>query len=85
MSSPVTTISIEDVVEECKRRQALIQPAVAKDIRTRAGLSQEEMGAPIDVTGPCISRWETGSRRPRGPRLAAYAALLAALDQEMSK
>jgi transcriptional regulator with XRE-family HTH domain len=46
-------------------------------------LSQREVGDLIGVAPATISRYESGSRKPRGPHVDAYAELLAALAREM--
>lgn len=74
---------VEELVETSRLRRSLPPPPVARDLRQRAGVSQEELAEPLGVTGACISRWETGSRKPRGPRVDAYARALAALAQEL--
>lgn len=50
-------------------------------IRRAAGVSQGEIAAVVGVTPACISRWEAGDRRPRGPAAIAYARVLRELAQ----
>ena len=37
-----------------------------KDARLRSGLSQEELGRRIGVTGQAVGQWENGATLPRG-------------------
>ena len=53
----------------------------AEQIRTAAGLSQAEVASALGVSAACISRWESGDRRPRGPAAIAYGRLLQDLDR----
>lgn len=58
----------------------------AARIRERASLSQSEVARTVGTAHSTISRWEGGSRRPRGSAALRYAALLDALKkrQEVS-
>jgi transcriptional regulator with XRE-family HTH domain len=51
---------------------------VRRLIRESAGVSQAELAAVLDVRQTTLSRWETGSRRPRHGLLERY---IAALDE----
>lgn len=44
-----------------------------KDVRTRAGLSQPELGAKIGVTGTQVYRYEAGDNEPTVGKLASIA------------
>jgi DNA-binding transcriptional regulator YiaG len=57
---------------------------LARAIRQAAEVSQERMAGELGVHRVTVARWETGRRRPRGPLLHAYVALLDALQQETS-
>ena len=76
-------MSIVDLVETSKRRKSLPPPPVARTIRLHARLSQGEMAETIGVTGACISRWESGSRKPRGHHADEYSEVLARLAREL--
>lgn len=43
--------------------------------RKRTGLSQEDVGKALGVSGPAVSMWETGKTVPRAPMLKKLAAL----------
>lgn len=59
----------------------LLDPAKAREIRERAGLTQVRVATELDVTPHTVQRWETGRSRPRGGMRLRYARLLASLDQ----
>ena len=48
------------------RRTLRVAPALARDLRLQAGLSQNEVGAALGVSHAAVSRWESGKRLPRG-------------------
>jgi DNA-binding transcriptional regulator YiaG len=53
-------------------------------LRRAAGLSQGEVAAAIGVSYAAVSRWEQGSRRPRGAPAIAWARLLRELANHVS-
>lgn len=57
----------------------LAESGRARELRQRAQLSLPEAAAACGVSHVCVSRWERGERRPRGPGALRYAALLDAL------
>lgn len=54
-----------------------------KAARERAGMTQEELGKKIGVTGVAIMRYEKGQRQPRLAQLQAIAAALGVPVQEL--
>ncbi len=54
----------------------------AKVLRERARLSQAEVARTCHVTAPAVTRWEQGSREPRGEAALRYARLLGRLGLE---
>jgi DNA-binding transcriptional regulator YiaG len=48
----------------------------ARRIRQAAGLSQADLARACSVSAPAISRWEAGSRIPRGEAARRYAAII---------
>ena len=63
-----------------RARNRLPEPAVARDIRVRAGLSMERLAREVDVGWQTIWKWETGKAQPRGERLVRYVKALEALQ-----
>ena len=56
---------------------ASLHEALAR-ARSRAGYSQDDIGAALGVNRAMVSYWETGSRRPNDRQLAGLARLLGA-------
>lgn len=48
----------------------------ARRLREAAGLAQTEVARHIGVTPSCVSRWESGRRRPAGDAAVEWARLL---------
>ena len=61
------------------RRVALPKPAMRRLLRVRAGLTQAEIAELVGVKRNAVTRWENGTRNPRGHVRTAYAELLEAL------
>lgn len=51
-------------------------------LRLETGLTQAEVGAVCGVSPEAVSRWECGSRVPRGPAALRYGRLLERLEEE---
>lgn len=69
----------DDLVEVLTARR-LPPPKRRRRIRVRAGASLREVASALGVTQAAVSRWERGLRAPAGEMRAAYAELLARLD-----
>jgi len=69
------------LLDEVKARRGLPTPALAREVRRAAGLSQERVARELGVARVTVARWECGIRSPRGERLVAYAALLSELQR----
>lgn len=61
------------------RRAILPEPAMRRLLRVRAGLTQAEIAGLLGVQRNAVTRYEGGTREPRGTVRATYAELLAAL------
>jgi DNA-binding transcriptional regulator YiaG len=77
-----TTIDLDELLGQIRVRRALPEPAVRRELREAAGLTQREVGRVIGVDEATVSRWESGARAPRGLRRESYAALLKRLGEE---
>jgi DNA-binding transcriptional regulator YiaG len=64
------------LTEEVLNRRTLPEPAEARAIRERAGVTQARLASELGVSAVTISRWECGQRQPRGQHRDAYARLL---------
>ena len=70
-------------VSAMARRTQLPPPPVRRALRIAAGLTQDEIAALLEDEDPVnratVSRWERGTREPRGRRRLKYAELLNSL------
>lgn len=76
----MSTASAEELFELSTVRE-LCASGRAREVREAARLSGREVAAACGVTPVCISRWETGMRRPYGDAALRYGRLLAVLMQ----
>lgn len=51
-----------------------------RELRTKAGLSLEEVAERLGVSFSAVSRWETGDRSPSGWTASALSALMDDLE-----
>ncbi|MFJ1552303.1 helix-turn-helix transcriptional regulator [Streptomyces mirabilis] len=71
----------EQIRSRLRVRLDLPSPAQRRELRERAGLSQQEIAEVIGATRQAVSHWETGTRTPRGPLLDRYAEAIRALQE----
>jgi transcriptional regulator with XRE-family HTH domain len=76
------TAAIDALLAEASARRALPPVEIRRLLRQRVGISQQELADAIGVSRPALSRWETGSRSPRGSSRIAYAQALQRLGRE---
>jgi transcriptional regulator with XRE-family HTH domain len=69
-----------DVLRLVRLREDIATGA-AKRRRLDAGLSNSEVGAVVGVDQSTVSRWENGTRTPRGAAAVKYARFLETLEQ----
>ena len=69
------------LIDEVKARRGLPTPALAREVRRAAGVSQERIARELGVARVTVARWECGIRTPRGELLVAYASLLSELQR----
>lgn len=65
-----------DINAEVRARMRLPTPSMAREVRRAAGLSQGRIAKELGVTRITVSRWESGTRAPRGELLVSYVDLL---------
>jgi DNA-binding transcriptional regulator YiaG len=70
----------EAILQAAARHVALPDFRVRRALRVAAGLRQDELAAVLGVTRPSVSRWESGTREPRGELRRRYADVLKRLD-----
>ena len=71
--------SVNQVIEEAQaltRARRLLRSGQAQLIRIDAGLSQGEVARLLGVDPATVSRWENGTRIPRGQLALDYVHLL---------
>lgn len=64
------------ITDEVLARRRLPTPAMAREIRRAAGVSQARVARELGVTAVAVSRWENGRRTPRGSDLMGYLRIL---------
>ncbi|MDQ3123006.1 MAG: helix-turn-helix transcriptional regulator, partial [Actinomycetota bacterium] len=72
---------ITQLGDRVKLRRGLPAPAVCRALRRSAGISAEELGEAIGVSGEAILAWERNDRQPRGANRDAYARALRVLQE----
>jgi transcriptional regulator with XRE-family HTH domain len=79
-----TVAGVDGVGREVRAISGLPEPAVRREIREAAGLSQARLARALSVSRSCIAQWESGARMvPRGPLLDKYVAALRKLKAEV--
>ena len=74
--------AIDQLLTRARRSRTLPPPTMRRALRERWKLSQTDVAKVLDVTYPTISRWESGSREPRGAARERYQAFLEKLLEE---
>ena len=72
------------LASEVKEIRRLPAPSLARAIREAAGVSQARIASELGVTRVSVTRWEAGTRRPRGRHALAYSALLRDLQAALA-
>ncbi len=68
-------MSTKTLVQRLRARR-LPPPSACRAIRKKAGATQADLAAELGVDRATVSRWESGTRYPRGDRAALYGRLL---------
>ena len=71
------------LTEEVRRARRLPPPPMARAIRESAGVSQSRLAEALGVHRVTCTRWELGTRSPRGALRLAYAEILEELQREV--
>jgi transcriptional regulator with XRE-family HTH domain len=58
---------------------------VRRQLRLRAGITQNAIAKAVDVDRATVSRWEAGSRTPAGENLVRYLEVLELLRLESGR
>jgi DNA-binding XRE family transcriptional regulator len=68
---------LDEVRERARERGLpLPPPQVRRAIRIASGLTQDDAAEVVGITRPAFTRWENGTREPRGRWRMAYRELL---------
>ncbi len=81
ITSQILDRSITELAARVKLRRGLPSPAACRALRRSAGVSADELGEAIGVSGEAILAWERGDRTPRGQNRDGYARALRALQE----
>ena len=76
----MATADLDEITRIARARLTLPEPPERRAIRERVGLAQSDLAGALGVTGPTLSRWETGERVPSRQLLVGYARLLTRLS-----
>jgi transcriptional regulator with XRE-family HTH domain len=74
-------MSVDILRERLQARRELPPPDVLRDLRVKAGVSLEQVGEAVGVTGAAVFHWERGRSRPRAEHLAAYLQVIQLLRE----
>ena len=75
--------SAEAIIARGRARRAFrADPAFARLVRVRAGLTQAELAELLNIDRSTVARWESGDRTPQGPLIDRYRDLLDRLASE---
>ena len=58
-------MNLEKVLQDVATRRRLPPPERRREIRERAGVSQEVVARAVRVSRAAVSRWENGDRTPK--------------------
>jgi transcriptional regulator with XRE-family HTH domain len=72
------------LLDDVRKARRLPSPAMRKQIRVEAGVSQTRLAAELGVDRVSLARWESGDRTPRGDLLNRYTDLLVGLQVEVA-
>jgi transcriptional regulator with XRE-family HTH domain len=74
--------AFEAALARGRARRRLPGPAARRQLRERAGLSQQDVAAALGVTREAVAQWESGRRSPRPTTAVEYVTLLDRLARE---
>ena len=74
---------LDRCIEQARTRRMLPPAPARRAIRVQACMTQHEFGEVVGTTRASISRYEDGSREPRGEIRERYALLLERLRLEV--
>lgn len=77
----MTATVAEQIRSRLQVRRDLPEPAERRELREKAGLSQQELADVIGTTRQAVSHYEAGLRTPRGALLDRYVEAIRTLRE----
>ena len=74
---------LERAIERGRLQRRLPDPRARRALREGADVTQDAIAKAVGVTRAEVSKWESGSRTPRGEALRRYLKVLDRLRQEV--
>ncbi len=71
----MTSDAMADVLSKAQVRRRMPSPEARRLLRTRSGLTQDDLARALGVNRATVSRWEAG-RNPRATLAARYLELM---------
>ena len=78
------SVILDQLLAEARIRKSLPDPQIRRLLRERAGLTQDEVAQALGVNRVAVTRYEGGTRSPRGHLRTEYARLLEQLAEEVT-
>lgn len=72
----------DTVLADARRRRNLPSPVTCRRVREQAGLTQNEVAELLGVERSTVTRYESGTRKPRGTVRLAYVDLLERMEMQ---
>ena len=58
---------------------------ILRELRTRAGMTQEYVAEALDISRQAVSKWESGASEPTSANLSALAELYGVPEEELMR
>ncbi|MFI0964655.1 helix-turn-helix transcriptional regulator [Streptomyces sp. NPDC021080] len=77
----MTATVAEQIRSRLRIRVDLPSPDERRELREKAGLSQQELADVVGATRQAVGHWEAGNRTPRGKLLDRYVEAIRVLRE----
>lgn len=71
---------LREALDEVALTRSIAHPSSRRGPREHAGITQQALAGVLGISRAAVSRYEAGTRTPRGARLVAYSEALAVLQ-----